>query len=63
MEAKRLLNTMYYSLLKVKAQTPVDALRDLDRKSSANTLANKVAEEKADIVSETLTDMIGYSPD
>lgn len=62
MEAKTLVNPMYYSLLKVKAQTTVDALRDLDRKASANTLANKVAEEKADIVGETLMDVIGVSP-
>lgn len=62
MEGKTLVNTMYYSLLKVKAQTPVDALRDLDRKASANTLANNVAEEKADIVGETLMDVIGVSP-
>lgn len=62
MEAKTLVNTMYYSLVKVKAQTPVDALCDLDRKSSANTLANKVAEKKADIVGETLMDVIGVSP-
>ena len=61
MEAKTLANKMYYSLLKVKAQTLVDALRDLDRKASANTLANKVAEEKADIVGETLMDVIGVS--
>lgn len=62
MEAKTLVNTLYYRLLKVKAQTPVDALRDMDRKASANTLANKVAEEKADIVGETLMDVIGVSP-
>ena len=62
MEAKTLVNPMYYSLLKVKAQTPVDALLDLDRKASANTLANKVAEEKTDIVGETLMDVIGISP-
>ena len=62
MEAKTLVNTMYYSLLKAKAETPVDALRDLDCKASANTLANKVAEEKADIVGETLMDVIGVSP-
>ena len=62
MKAKTLVNTMYYSLLKVKAQTPVDGLRDLDRKASANTLANKVAEEKADIVGETLMDVMGVSP-
>ena len=48
MEAKTLVNTMYYSLLKVKAQTPVDALRDMDRKASANTLANTVAEKIAE---------------
>ena len=61
-EAKTLVNTMYYRLLKVKAQTPVDSLRDLHRKASANTLANKVAEEKTDIVGETLMDVIGVSP-
>ena len=47
---------MHYSLPKVKAQTPVDA------KASANTLANKVAEVKADKVGQTLMDVIGVSP-
>lgn len=50
------MNTMHYSLPKVKAQTPVDA------KASANTLANKVAEVKADKVGQTLMDVIGVSP-
>ena len=50
------MNTMHYSLLKVKAQTPVHA------KASGNTLANKVAEVKADKVGQTLMDVIGVSP-
>ena len=62
MAAKTLVKTMYYSLLKIKAQRPVDALRDMDPKASANTLANKVAEVKADKVGETLMDVIGVSP-
>ena len=59
MGAKTLGNTKYYSLLKVEAQTPIDTLRDMDSKASANTLANKVAEVKADKVGETLMDAIG----
>ena len=61
MAAETLVNTMHYSLPKVKAQRPVDALRDMDSKASANTLANKVAEVKADKVGETLMDVIGVS--
>ena len=62
MEADTLVKTMYYSLRKVKAETPVDALRDMDPKASANTLANRVADVKADKVGETLMDVIGVSP-
>ena len=62
MEAETLVNTMHYSLPKVKAQTPVDALRDMDPKASANALANRVAEVTADKVGETLMDVIGVSP-
>ena len=62
MEADTLVNTMYYSLPKAKAETPVDALRDIVLKASANTLANKVADVKADKVGETLVDVIGVSP-
>ena len=61
MAAETLVNTMHYSLPKVKAQKPVDALRDMDPKASANTLANKVAEVKVDKVGETLMDVIGVS--
>ena len=34
----------------------------MDPKASANTMANKVAEVKADIVGETLMDVIGVLP-
>ena len=60
-EAETLVKTMHYSLRKVKAQTPVDALRDMDSKASANTLANRVAEVKGDKVDETLMDVIDVS--
>lgn len=43
-EAETLVKTMHYSLRKVKAQTPVVALRDMDSKALANTLAKRVAE-------------------
>ena len=62
MEAETLVNTMHYSLLKVKTQTPVDALPDMDPKASANTLANRVAEVTADKNGETLMNVIGVSP-
>lgn len=35
----------------------------MDAKVSANTLADRVAEVKAHKVGETLTDIIGASPD
>ena len=53
MEAETLVNTMHYSLPKVEAQTPVDTLSDMDPKASANTLAKRVAESKADNDGET----------
>ena len=62
METKTLVNTKYYSLLKVEAQTPIDTLREMDPKASANTLANRVAEVKGDKVGETLMDAIGVLP-
>ena len=62
MEAETLVNTMHYSLLKVEAQTPVDTLRDIDPKTSANTLANRVAESKANKDGETQMDFIVASP-
>lgn len=58
MAAETLVNTMHDSLPKVKAQRPVDALRDMDTKASASTLANKVAEVKADKVGESLMQRI-----
>ena len=58
MEAETVVNTMHYSLLKVEAQTPVDTLSDMDPKASANTLANRVAEGKADKDGETQMDVI-----
>ena len=62
MQAQTLVNTMYYSLLKVEAQTPVDTMSDMDPKASANTLANRVAENKADKDGETQMHVIVASP-
>ena len=54
---------MHYSLPEVKDQTPPNTLRDMDAKALANTLADRVAEVKADKVGETLTNVIGASPE
>ena len=62
MEAQTLVNTMYYTLPKVEAQTPVDTMSNMDPKASANTLANKVAEGKADKDGETQMHVIVASP-
>ena len=43
-ETDTLVKTVQYSLAEVGAQTPVVTLRDVDAKSSANTLADRVAE-------------------
>ena len=59
----RTKKTMYYSLIEVRAQTPPNTLRDMEAKASGNTLADRVAEVKVDKVGETLTDVIGASPD
>ena len=61
-KAQTLVNTMYYSLSKVEAQTPFDTMSDMDAKASANTLANRVAENKADKDGETQMHVIVASP-
>ena len=50
-------NTVHYSLLEVKAQTPPKNLRDMDTKASANTLAEIAAEVEADTMYKTMDDM------
>ena len=51
------VNTIHYSLAKMKAETPVCTLPDLDAKASPNTMADRLAEVKAVKVGELLTDV------
>ena len=60
-QAETLVNTMQYSLPEVEARRTVDTLRDMDGKSSVNTLADRAGDVNADKVGKTLTDMIGAS--
>ena len=57
MYAKALVNAMHYSLEEVKTEKPVDTLRDLQAKQSANKLTDKVAGLKVEKVGGTLTDV------
>ena len=61
MQAETLVNTMQYSLPEVQAQTTVENLRDMDGKSSVNTLADRVGEVNAGKLGKTLTDVIAES--
>ena len=45
-----------------KTETPVDTLRDLEAKESANKLTDKVADLKVEKVGGTLTDVKCASP-
>lgn len=47
LETDTLVNTMQYSLAEVAAQIPLVTLRDVDAKSPANTLAERLAELKS----------------
>lgn len=47
LETYTLVNTMQYSLAEVAAQIPLVTLRDVDAKSPANTLAERLAELKS----------------
>ena len=51
------VNTIHYSLAKMKTETPVCTLPDLDAKASPNTMADRLAEVKAVKVGELLTDV------
>ena len=62
MEAVALLNTIHYSLAEMKAETPVCTLADVDAKSSANTMAARLASVKAVKVAELLTDVKVAAP-
>ena len=59
---KALVNVMHYSLAEVQTETPVDTLRDLESKESANKLTVRVAELKVEKVGGTLTDVKCASP-
>ena len=61
MQAETLVNTMQYSLPEVQAQTTVENLRNMDGKSSVNTLADRVGEVNAGKLGKTLTDLIAES--
>ena len=52
-----LLNKMHHSLEEVKAETPVCTLPVVHAKTSANQMADRLAEVKAVKVCETLTDV------
>ena len=60
-QAETLVNTMQYSLPEVQAQTTVENLRNIDGKSSVNTLADRVGEVNAGKLGKTLTDVIAES--
>ena len=53
---------MHYSPGEVETETPVDTLRDLEAKESANKLTDKVADLKVEKVGGTLTDVKCASP-
>ena len=57
-QTKTLVNTMQYLLPEVKAQTPVKTVRD---EASVNTLANSIAEVRADKIGKTLLHVMGAS--
>ena len=57
MNADALLNKMHHSLAEVKAETPVCTVPVVDANTSANKMADKVAEVKAVKNFETLTDV------
>ena len=59
---KALVNAMHYSPEEVETETPVDTLRDLEAKESANKLTDKVADLKVEKVGGTLTDVKCASP-
>ena len=52
-----LLNKMHHSLAEVKTETPVCTLPVVNAKTSANQMADRLAEVKAVKVCETLTDV------
>jgi len=58
-EAETLLNTMHHSLAEVKAETPLDTLRDVETEASADMLANSLTEVKGEKVGETRRDVKG----
>lgn len=53
---KALVNRMHKSQAEVQTETPVDTLRDLEAKQSANKLTDRVADLKVEKVGGTLTD-------
>ena len=57
LDANALLNKMHHSLAEVKDETPVCTLSVVDAKTSANKMADRLAEVKAVKVCETLTDV------
>ena len=57
-----LLSRIHYSLAKMKAETPVCTLPDVDAKTSAITMAHRLAGVKAVKVGETLTDVTVAAP-
>ena len=59
---KALVNTMHYSLEEVETKAPVDTLRDLETKESANKLTDEVADLMVEKVGGTLTDVKRASP-
>lgn len=50
LEGKALVTTMHYSLAEAETETRGDTLRDVETEASANTLAVRVAQVKAEKV-------------
>ena len=57
MNADALLNKMHHSLAELKAETPVCTVPVVDANTSANKMADRLAEVKAVKNFETLTDV------
>ena len=57
LDADALLNKMHHSLAEVKTETPVCTVPVVDANTSANKMADRLAEVKAVKVCETLTDL------
>ena len=57
MDADALLNKMLHSLAEVKAETPVCTVPVVHANTSANKMADRLAEVKAVKVCETLTNV------